>query len=489
MIKYVKSFYENQSGAVKGLAKGVLWSFIGSVLSRGLTFLSWILVARILGPEQNGEFGIIRTTVLMFMAFAAFGLGLTGTKFISQYIHTDRDKAGRIASLTLSFSFIMGVLVMATVFFFSDMIATTTLKAPYLAGDLKITSLILFMSSLNGAQMGILEGLKQFKVEAGINAVNAIVSLPIFIIGAYFYGTSGSVVAFTISNVLLCLQSHIAIRKQEKRGVIKLDFRNGWKEWKLLYVFSLPSALAGLAVMPIKWYADVMLVDYSGFVAMGIFSAVLTVNNVIVTLANTINAPFLSYLAANDSSGSGDVTIDKLNIVLPWFIGVVIGLPFLCFPFIGGYLFGKEYQGQEFDVSFVLVILFTIIIMYKQGPTRIFIVNNMQWFGFLVNICWGISLVFSFYALRGYGAIGLAAAYCLAYLLSCIITIPLYIKRGWVSWNFFLSPYSLAIWIFTFIVAYISLYDMSIILRILICAMSYVLFIYLFKKLSGLRLV
>ena len=117
MIKYVKSFYENQSGAVKGLAKGVLWSFIGSVLSRGLTFLSWILVARILGPEQNGEFGIIRTTVLMFMAFAAFGLGLTGTKFISQYIHTDRDKAGRIASLTLSFSFIMGVLVMATVFF------------------------------------------------------------------------------------------------------------------------------------------------------------------------------------------------------------------------------------------------------------------------------------------------------------------------------------------------------------------------------------
>ena len=104
MIGKIKKIYSSQSDDVKGLAKGVFWSVIGSIISRGVLFMAWILMARILGKEAYGEYGLIRNTVLMFATFAGFGMGITGMKFIAQYIDIDRSKAGRIASLTLSFS-------------------------------------------------------------------------------------------------------------------------------------------------------------------------------------------------------------------------------------------------------------------------------------------------------------------------------------------------------------------------------------------------
>lgn len=72
MLNSVKTLYSRQSDDLKGLVKGVFWSLFGSVLSKALVFLSWILVARILGRESYGEYGLIRNTVLMFSAFRRF---------------------------------------------------------------------------------------------------------------------------------------------------------------------------------------------------------------------------------------------------------------------------------------------------------------------------------------------------------------------------------------------------------------------------------
>ena len=66
------------------LARGAFWSLVGTVLSRALSVVSSILVARMLGKVGMGELGMIQSTVGIFSAFAGLGMGVTATKFVAE---------------------------------------------------------------------------------------------------------------------------------------------------------------------------------------------------------------------------------------------------------------------------------------------------------------------------------------------------------------------------------------------------------------------
>ena len=75
---------------------GSFWSVLGAIFSKGLVFISWVVVARILGSDGYGQFGIVRSTVLMFSTFAGLGLGITAMKHVAEFLGTDKERTGRI---------------------------------------------------------------------------------------------------------------------------------------------------------------------------------------------------------------------------------------------------------------------------------------------------------------------------------------------------------------------------------------------------------
>ncbi len=414
---------------------GIKWTFFRSIVSRGITFFSWIIIARILGAELYGQYGLIRNTIFLFATFAGFGLGITGTRFVAEFFQQNSERAGRIASLTFFFSCFSGCIITIICFLLSDYLASETIHSPWLTDDLKIASLMLLTNSINGAQNGILEGLGKFKQINLVNILNAIISLPIFIIGAYS-GVTGSVTAFLISSILCCIFNHIALRNETRKERVKIQISGCIKEWRILYSYSLPAALSGMAVIPIKWYADVIFINGSTFVQMGIFSAALTLNTIVISIANTINAPFLNLLASNKLEGI-DSKLQNLNLYLSWIIGLVIGLPLLLFPEISNFIFGKNYAGFTFERTSVIIVLFTILMMYKQGLDRIFQIYDLQWFGLMSNLIWGGILICTLFCFRNYGACGMAVSYLCAYVVSTLVTYPIYIMRKYVPLSFF----------------------------------------------------
>jgi hypothetical protein len=54
------------------LARGAFWSLAGTFISRGLSLIASIIVARMLGKVGFGELGIIQSTMGMFGVFAGF---------------------------------------------------------------------------------------------------------------------------------------------------------------------------------------------------------------------------------------------------------------------------------------------------------------------------------------------------------------------------------------------------------------------------------
>lgn len=445
-VSNIKERYRN-STKMQELAKGAFWSMLGSFLSKGLIFLVWILIGRILGSEGYGTFGIIRNTAIMFASFAGMGLGITAAKFVAEYSKTDIEKASRIMGLTLSFGLFTGVVIGIAVFFLSPWIAEDMLHAPALTVDIRICSLILLLNSFNGAQIGALQGLQAFKQIATINVAQSLASAPVFIVGAYYWGVRGSVWAFAFYSIIVCFFAYIAIRKELRNKNIRVSYSESWKERSVLLSYSFPAFLSGLMVTPLKWISDVIVVNSpNGFHQMGIFTAALTFNVVFLMVVNMLDAPFLAVMSKNKGE-SVNSQFNRFNIIAPWALGIIVISPFLVFPEIGSWLFGKSYAGNDFNWTFILVLLFTLVIMYKQGLSRILAVYNMQWMGVVSNTIWGVTLVVGILLLREYGAVGLGISYLMAYVASSLFLLPIYYKKKLIPSHTIFSKYAVILWV------------------------------------------
>ena len=151
------------------LAHGAFWSMTGAGVSQAMMLLSSIVVARILGRQQFGEFGIINNTIGMFGIFAGFGLGMTATKYVAEFRGKDPARAGRIIALSSLVAMGTGALVAAVLLLIAPWLASETLSAPQLTGLLRLSAGFLFFSALGGAQTGALAGFEAFRTIARLN--------------------------------------------------------------------------------------------------------------------------------------------------------------------------------------------------------------------------------------------------------------------------------------------------------------------------------
>ena len=233
------------------MASGAFWSIGGAIISRGLMLIASILVARMLGREVYGEYGMIRTTVTMFLVFAGFGLGMTATKHVAECRITDPERAGRIMAISGLFAVGTGTLVATGLFIFAPWVATHTINAPHLVGELRIGAFILLLNAVNGAQTGALAGFEAFRSIAKVNLWTGLVSFPLLICGAYWGGLRGAVWALAANMIINWLLNHLALRREAARFKVPFSSVGCFAEWPILLRFSLPAALGGIMVSPV----------------------------------------------------------------------------------------------------------------------------------------------------------------------------------------------------------------------------------------------
>ena len=446
------------------LAKGVFWSMAGAVNSRGLMLAALVLVARMLGKTGYGELGMIRSTVGMIGIFAGFGLGLTAIKHVAEFRQSDPDRAGRIIGLSGLVAMVTGGLMAFVLFIFSPLLAEHTINAPHLTGVLRIGALMLFINALTGAQTGALAGLEAFRTIAYVNLFVGLISFPILVGGAYFGGLTGAVWALTINFGVNWLLNHLALRKESRRYKIPFTFRDCSRECSILWTFSLPAVLSGILVGPARWVCNAMLVNQpDGYSNMGIFTAVITFQGLLLFVGSMLDAPLISMNSDAESKKNNKIGI--VNILSSWILGVIVAIPLLCFPEIAQMIFGRDYHSYTFKVTFSIVIFYTCIMMFKQGLARTLTVNNLLWWGFFSNTLWGIILISSAIFLVRWGALGLAASFSIAYIVNTLILVPLYYSRKLVPKGTLISFESTLIWTIVIILVFLNIANVALFFR------------------------
>jgi O-antigen/teichoic acid export membrane protein len=406
------------------------WSFAGVVIARLLGIASSVVVARLLGKEGFGQYGIIQSTAGMFETFAGFGLGLTATKFVAQWRYSDPARAGRILGLSTVAVLTSGTILAAGLLVGAPWLASRTLAAPQLAGGLRIGALLILLTSFTGAQTGALVGLEAFKVTAKINLYAGLASVPLVVLGVVLLGLDGALWGLTGSAGVNWLLNHFALRRETAKAGIHLTFRGCLQEMPVLWGFSLPSVMSGMLASPVNWVCSALLVNQpNGYAEMGIasaanqwFYALLFVPRVLARCSIPVLA---ERLGTNDKAACRKVVgcCAGLNAA------AVVPLVLL------GCLFGRRYMMSIYGAGFsehstvLIVAMMTAGVLAVQMPMgQMTAASGRMWTEMCMNLGWSLVFCGGTWLSLSYGAMGLMSARLVAYVLHTVWT------AGFVFW-------------------------------------------------------
>jgi O-antigen/teichoic acid export membrane protein len=421
----LKPFWHSVESSAIGsrLARGAFWSLVGGVASRGLMLLASILIARILGRDVYGEYGMIRSTSQMFLVFAGFGLGLTATRHVAQYRRIDPQRAGRIISLSGVFAFIIGFIIALFLVVIAPWVAQQTINAPHLADELRIGAVILFLSALNGAQTGALAGFEAFKTIAIVNLKVGILSFPILVAGAYFDGLRGALWALVINMAINWIFNHLALRNESKKNNILFKTKDCIHEWPILWRYSFPAALSGILATPALWICNAMLVNQpGGYAQMGLFDAANQWRIATLFIPATLSGIALPMLSDFDSKqdNMSFLKVLKYNAILIAGTSLLIALPILLFSKPIMRLYGKGFEDGYWTLC--LLSLSTILVSLNSIIGQAIASRGKMWVGFWFNFLWACVLLTSCWLFTkcSYGAMGLSISFLISYLFHSI---------------------------------------------------------------------
>ncbi|MEP7383491.1 MAG: oligosaccharide flippase family protein [Gemmatimonadota bacterium] len=407
------------------LVTSTFWSATSESLSRGLLFVGMILVARTLNTAAYGEFGLVRSTINMFAAFGGMGLGLTANRFVAEHRTRNPRLAGDIAGSSLLVATMAGLIVGLAVLVAAPWLATVALHAPQLEWGLRLSAFMLLLGAVNGAQMGVLQGLEAYQQLAIGSVIQGIVAVVGLTVGAKLYGLDGALLgllSYMLAGVVaLQWQMRVALA----RGGITLRFRAIRATLPIFLAFSLPVMLSGVAIAPLRWFAETLVVRTVGFAELGLFHAAMTIATMLTALVSTLHAPLLSVTA----NAGGSRRVERTSLYGGWYASLVLTLPLLLFPSLAALVLGAKFDTPAFRGVVVLLAAYVALMMYYQGVLRLIALRGSMWFALGTNLLEGAALIAAFVWLGKRGALGLGVAYVASYVVRIAITLPV-LARG-----------------------------------------------------------
>lgn len=406
------------SDIAKRMASGAIWSFTGTALAKFIVLVAGILCARILTQEEYGEFGMVRSTINTFVVFGMAGIGLTATKYISEYKKTQQSKISGVYILTNGFALLTGVLITLLIYYLAPYLAITTLNAPHLERAIQLGAVLLFFTVLNSAQNGTLAGLENFKAIALNTLWGSIAESILMLVGAYYAGVMGAILGYGCGFIVLYICNHLSIRKSFSLLNIKVVFSSFSREYlKLLYKFSFPAALSSFMVMPTYWIIRTILVNKCGFEELAVYEAADQWRVIILFIPTAISQVVLPILSGL-SSGTDQKQFWKvlrINLYLNISIAFVIAFIISCFSPLIMSLYGSNYT-----CSVLIILCFSTVFSSIANIVGLSISSRAKmWIGFTFNACWSFMIIlFSLLFLSfDLGATGCALAILCAYII------------------------------------------------------------------------
>ncbi len=398
-------------------AAGVFWSLAGAVISRGFMLAASVVCARVLGKEGFGALGMILSTAGMFGIFAGLGLGLTATKYVSEFRRRDPIRAGRILAFSACAAYISASAMTALLILLASPLAQYVLASKELGKPLAIGSGLVFFGAVNGAQIGALAGFEAFKSIARVNVFSGIAAFPLVALGVWQGGLEGAIWGSVAALAINWVLNHRALAQECAVANISYQFASCRKEIGILHRFTLPAFLSSVAVGPAIWACNALLVRQpEGYAQLGLYAAAdkwrLLILFVPVSVFNMVVPVLSNMYGEGDAAGFKKVFRGhlRLNAGLALFAALLIAS--FANPIMAVY-------GNSFRRGRVVLIVLALSSCFEILNTTLgqpLIASHKMWLRFAFDLVLVAVLLGLAWALvPRWGALGLAISYGIAF--------------------------------------------------------------------------
>jgi O-antigen/teichoic acid export membrane protein len=427
------SFYEKltASNIGKRFVRGTFWSLVNSIVAKAATFVQAILLARILGINGFGEWGILLSTIAMVQVFASLSLEVAAIKYVAQWRYSHPERLGRLLGLLQIVAICTGVSTCLVMVLCAPVIADHLLKAPQLAGPVAMVGIIVLLSAISDIFHGVLTGLERFRELAWISSVSTLTGVILTVFLAFNQGLLGALFGVLVTNfVTLVIFFRRSIVLFREVG-IKVEYSNCSDEWRCVWNYAIPSMLAGIVVTVSFWMAQVVLVQQShGYEAMGAYHAANQWRTIIIFLPTQILSAFLPVMSSLFISDPERLRVlqDRIliNIML---LTLVLTLPVaLLSPWL------MQLYGQDFTAFSLTLVAMAILPIFDIGHVVLqqsAIVYGYMWMQLVANVILIVVVaVGTYWLIPKFMALGLAVTLLLGYVARFFAELVLFRHRS-----------------------------------------------------------
>jgi O-antigen/teichoic acid export membrane protein len=404
------------------LLRGTFWTLLGTMVSRALGLAAAVFAARILGKTVYGELGIVQSTVGMLGTFAGFGMGTTATKYVAELRTENPAKAGDIIAISSLVSWSLSAVLFFGLYLVAPWLCSHTLAAPQLTGTLRLSGLLLVVSGINGAQLGVLSGFEAFKSLARVSSITGLMNFPLIVGGAYFFHLQGVVLGMVVAQALGCLLNLRAVRFEMRKCGIPVSVVPRWNVLKIVWQFSIPAVLGSALISVVNWAAATMLVNQrSGYGEMGLFSAANQWFNALMWLPYVVSGVTLPVLSERLGSGDKANAIKALKMTLG--LNAATVMPVMLIGCLSSrYImmsYGRDFVSGWSTLDAVLITAGILSLTVIVG--ELMAACGDMWLGLLINVVFGVLFLGLNAFLIKHGAFGLASSRLIAYAIYAVL--------------------------------------------------------------------
>lgn len=307
------------------LFKDSFWAVFGNGFGNALMLLAGILIARFLGKDLYGEYGVVKTTMFYIASFATFGLGFTSTKYIASSIKENPACLKSIVRSSMMITLLFSGLIAGLLLIFAPLVAQF-LEEDCLVFPLRALAIVIVFKAITTTQIGILSGFKDFQHIAYNSLGSGFVMLALCVPLTYFFGLKGSLLSLLLSQMFNAFINYFSVRNYI--GVLSNQIRKSYTREMLK--FSFPVALQESSFTICHWVAIMLLTKLSSMGELGLYTASVQWNSIILMIPTLLTNVVLSYL----SSSANNEVQHKRNVRIMLLVNFVCTL----IPFIVVYL-------------------------------------------------------------------------------------------------------------------------------------------------------
>lgn len=293
------------------LLKDSFWAVWGNSIGYACFLLAGIIIARFLGKDLYGEYGLVKTTMFQIAGFATLGLGYTSTKFIAEYKKKNEAYLLSISRAALRTTFWVSAFL-AIFFFFgakplAEFINEPTMKMPF-----RTLGIIIILRAIGTTQTGIISGYRDFKAIAHISIIAGVFMLVGSVPLTYFYGLKGSLSILLFSQILTVVLNFYYLKKIEA----SLSPQQITPFFKPLIKFSIPVAIIEFSFSFRYWFGLLLLAKFSSKGDVGLYTAAALWQSIILFVPNFLSNVILSHLSHLSSVPEQQhKTVNKMLVV------------------------------------------------------------------------------------------------------------------------------------------------------------------------------